>query len=161
MLDISPGLMIWTLINFGIFAFLIKRFAWKPLTESLAKREFSITDALEKAQTAKSDAERILKENEAKMAKAQQEMMQLVRDGREQAQAQIQAAAEEAEKVKRSKLDEARREIDREKEAAMKALRTEVSSLVVMATEKILKEKMDTDYQRKVVDSVLQDISRN
>lgn len=161
MLNISPGLMIWSLVNFLVFAFLIGKFAWKPMVSALQKREESIKDMLGQAERANAEAQRILKENEEKMASAQQEMMQVVRDGREQAQAQIQAAAAEAEKVKKVKLAEAQEAIEREKQAAMQQLRSEVSGLVLMATEKILKERLDADYQRKVVDAVIDDMPGN
>jgi F-type H+-transporting ATPase subunit b len=157
-LNVSPGLMIWTIVNFTVFAFLLGKFAWKPLTSALQAREKSIEDSIARAEKAADDAETMMKENEAKLVKAQQEMSEIVRQGRAEAQAKIQAALQEAEKAKEQKLAEARAEIEREKQAAMQTLREEVSSLVILATEKILKEKLDAAGQKKIVDTFINEL---
>jgi F-type H+-transporting ATPase subunit b len=159
-LSVSPGLIIWTIVNFTIFAFILGKFAWKPLTTALSAREQSIEESITRAEKASEEATRVMKENEAKMAKAQQEMSEIVRQGREEAQAKVQAALQEAEKVKEQKMNEARTEIEREKQAAMQSLRSEVANLVVMATEKILKEKLDVDQQKKIVNTFIDDIQK-
>ena len=158
---ISPGLMIWTAVVFLIFAWLLGKYAWRPIISALESREKSIGDSIASAEKANQEAQRILKENEEKMAQAQQEMMQLIRDGRAQAEAQLQAAAEEAEKIKQDKLTEAREAIEQARLSAMQSLRSEVSALVVIATEKILKEKLDGEYQEKVINSLIDEISNN
>lgn len=160
-MDISPGLALWTLLNFGLFFILLAKFAWKPIVNALSTREKGIEDAIMRAEQANIQAQKILKENEEKMAKAQQEMMQLIRDGRAQADAQVQAALQEAENVKKLKIDEAREEIRRAKDQAMQELKKEVSSLVVTATEKILREKLDQNEQKKLIDSFIADIPAN
>jgi F-type H+-transporting ATPase subunit b len=160
-LSVSPGVVFWTLVNFSLFVFLLGRFGWKPLLSALNEREKSIQDAILRADEANAKAQQLLKENEEKLAKSQQEMMELVREGRAQAQAQVQKALEEAEKVKQAKLNEATAEIQREKESAMQTLRSEVSNLVVMATEKILKETIDPTKQKKVVDSFIDEMRTN
>jgi F-type H+-transporting ATPase subunit b len=157
-LSVSPGLIIWTIVNFTIFALILGKFAWKPLTTALTARERSIEESITRAEKASEEATRVMKENEVKMAKAQQEMSEIVRQGREEAQAKVQAALQEAEKVKEQKMNEARIEIEREKQAAMLSLRTEVANLVVMATEKILKEKLDVDQQKKIVNTFIDEI---
>lgn len=160
-MDISPGLMLWTLLNFGLFFILLAKFAWKPIVTALSTREKGIDDAIMRAEQANIQAQKILKENEEKLAKAQQEMMQLIRDGRAQADAQVQAAMLEAENVKKLKLEEAREEIRRAKDQAMQELKKEVSSLVVTATEKILREQLDQNQQKKLIDSFIADIPAN
>lgn len=160
-MDISPGLMLWTLVNFGLFFILLAKFAWKPIVNSLSAREKDIEDSIMRAEQANIQAQKILKENEEKMAKAQQEMMQLIRDGRAQADAQIQAAMQEAENVKKQKLEEAREEIRRAKEQAMQELKKEVSVMVISATEKILKEKLDQNQQKKLIDSFIAEMPAN
>lgn len=160
-MDISPGLMLWTLLNFGLFFILLAKFAWKPIVDALSTREKGIEESIMRAEQANIQAQKILKENEEKLAKAQQEMMQLIRDGRAQADAQVQAAMLEAENVKKQKLEEARNEIQRAKDQAMQELKKEVSTLVVAATEKILKEKLDQNQQKKLIDSFIADIPAN
>ena len=63
MLDINPGLILWTIITFVILLFVLGKVAWKPLVNALQTREQSIRDALLKAEEAKKESERMLAEN--------------------------------------------------------------------------------------------------
>lgn len=157
-LDVNPGLFIWSTFNFVIFILLLAKFAWKPIVGALHSREETIDAAIRKAEEANVEAQKILKENAEKLAEAQQDMARIVQDGREQAERTISAATEEAEKIKTAKIEETKAAIEREKESAMRELRAEVSHLVVVATEKILKEKIDGEYSKKVVDDVIAQI---
>jgi F-type H+-transporting ATPase subunit b len=161
LLSVSPGVVFWTLVNFTIFALILGKLGWKPLLKALSDRETSIQDSLARAEAANAQAQKILRESEEKAQQSQKEMMESIREARAQAQAQVQRGLEEAEKVKQAKLVEATAEIQREKESAMQALRSEVSNLVVMATEKILKENIDAAKQKKVVDSFIDEIQKN
>lgn len=160
-LQVNPGLIIWTLINFGIFAFIVAKFAWKPMMQGLAAREHSINDAITSAEKANTEAQAILRESKEKIAGAQQEMMNIVRDGKTQAEALIRKASEEAEHVKNTKITEASREIERQKDEAIKELRAEVATLVVGATEKLLARKMDGDDHARLVDGYVNELSKN
>ncbi|NQW30773.1 MAG: F0F1 ATP synthase subunit B [Ignavibacteria bacterium] len=160
-LELSPGLVIWTLINFSIFTYIIAKYGWKPLKQGLAAREEVIANAISSAERANTEAKQILAESKEKIAGAQQEMMQIVREGKIQAEAMIRKAAEESESVKQQKLAESAREIERQKEIAIKELRAEVSSLVIMATEKLLDRTMQSDDHKKMVDAYVNEISKN
>ena len=160
-LDISPGLVIWTLINFSIFAFIIAKFAWKPMMAGLKAREDAINEAIQNADAANAQAQAILRESKEKIAGAQQEMMTIVREGKEQAEAMIKRASDEAEVVKQQKISEAQRAIEREKDEAIVALRKEVSSLVIDATEKMLGRSLSEADQKKLAEDYVQELSKN
>ena len=104
-LELSPGLVIWTLVNFSIFAFIIAKFGWKPMRDGLAARENAITDAIKTAEATNAQAQAILQESKEKIANAQAEMMDIVREGKTQAEAMIRKAADEADVVKKQKID--------------------------------------------------------
>ena len=161
LLNVSPGLILWTLLNFLIFLGIIGKFGFKPLLESLKARQDGITNAINDADRINAEARTILAENQAKMTSAQQEMMNLVKEGKHQADALIQAAHEEAERIKRTKMTEALREIEREKEAALQSLRAETASLVVQATSKILGSTMNADSHRALIESYINEVSKN
>ncbi|MGE5478834.1 MAG: F0F1 ATP synthase subunit B [Chloroflexota bacterium] len=161
LINVSPGLMIWTIINFLIFLLLIAKFALKPIQKSLAAREERIRATIESAEEANKKAMDLLAESQAKFDAAQQEVLSALAKGRDQAQAQIRLAADEAEKVKREKIDEAAREIERSKDAAIKELRGEVADLVVKATEKLLNEKIDPSKDEELIKSYIAKIPKN
>lgn len=160
-LEMSPGLIIWTLINFSLFVFIIGKFFYKPMKMGLEARENAIADAITNAERANSDALGILRESKEKIAGAQQEMMAIVREGKVQAEAMVRKAADEAETVKQQKISEAQREIERSKDDAIQQLRTEVSTLVVDATEKLLGRTMQGDDHKRMVDTYVNELSKN
>lgn len=160
-LDMSPGLIFWTLVNFCGFAFIIAKFGWKPMMNGLKAREQSIRESIENAERASAEAVARLNESKAKIASAQAEMMTIVREGKNQADAMLRKAHDEAEHVKQHKIVEAQAEIEREKDEAIKALRTEVSSLVIDATEKLLGRTMQGEDQKRLVESYVNELSKN
>ena len=160
-LELSPGLVIWTLINFSIFAFIIAKFGWKPMRDGLAARENAITDAIKTAESTNAEAQAILQESKDKIANAQAEMMSIVREGKEQAEAMVRKAAEEADVVKKQKVEEASREIDRQRDAAIQQLRTEVSTMVVDATSKMLGRSLKDEDHKRLADEYVNELSKN
>ncbi|CAN5554848.1 F0F1 ATP synthase subunit B [soil metagenome] len=160
-LQVNPGLIFWTLINFSIFAFIIAKFAWKPLKEGLQARENTINEAIANARLANDEAQTLLNESKAKITSAQQEMMAIVKNGKVQAEAQIRLATEEAEAVKNQKIKEAQREIERSKDDAIKELRQEVTSLVIDATEKLIGRRLDSEDHKRIIDSSVNELSKN
>jgi F-type H+-transporting ATPase subunit b len=160
-LSFDPGLVIWTLINFSIFALIIAKFGWKPMSEAIAAREGSIKEAIAAAERANKEAQELIKENQERIARAQRETMDIVKEGRVQAENIIRRATEEAEAVKQQKLTEAQREIDRQKDEAVKVLRNEVASLVVGATEKLIGRSLDGEDHKRIVESYVNELSKN
>lgn len=155
LMNVSPGLMLWTLINFFIFFGIIVAFGLKPIMNGVKSREDSIAKAIETSEKSVADAQKLFKESQDKIAVAQAEMTNIIKQGKEQADAQIKKALEEANKVKAQKIEEAKREIDRSKEAALVELRKEVSSLVISATEKLLDANLDHEKQIGLINNFL------
>ena len=94
LLNVSPGLIFWTLFNFSVFLFLIGKFGFKPLLASLKARESGIENAISEADRVNAEAHALLKESQAKLASAQQDMMNLVKEGKQQAEHLVQSAYE-------------------------------------------------------------------
>lgn len=160
-LQFDTGLVIWTLINFSIFAIIIGKFGWKPMRNAISSREQSIHDAIASAEMANAEAARILAESKERIAGAQQEMMAIVREGKTQAEAMVRKAGEDAEAVKQQKLSESQREIERQKDEAIKQLRAEVATLVVDATEKLLGRNLQGDDHKRIVEGYVNELSKN
>ena len=161
MLDINPGLIIWTIITFALLVVVLGKFAWKPLLQALQSREQEIADSLKKAEEAKKDAERMMQENKLALEKASVETARMIAEGRaiaEQLKSDIVAKANESAK---KLIDQAKDEISREKESAMSQLRAEVADLSISVAEKILDESLDGAKQKKMVDKVLQQLQKN
>ncbi len=153
-LELSPGLMFWTLVNFLLFLAILARYAWRPLLNALEQRERYI------AEQARQEAERLLQEAHSRLEEAQQEMQRLVREGKQHAEALLREAAEKAEQLKRQKLEEAQRELHRQIERAYSQLYAEVVDLVLEGTARLLRRTLDPETHRKLVESFLTEVAR-
>jgi len=160
-LNMSPGLMLWTLFNFFILLILLIKFAVKPIINGLKGREDRIKGDLDNAAKANLDAQKFLKEAQENILTARKEMNDIIQKGKVHAEEILRKSAEEADKIKRQKVDEAIREIERSKEIAIKELRTEVAGLVVLATEKLLTETLDKDKHFKLVENYITQLPKN
>ena len=161
MLDINPGLIIWTIVTFALLVVVLGRFAWKPILQVLHTREQEIADSLKKAEEAKKDAERMMQENKIAMEKAGNETARLIAEGRSMAEQLKNDIVAKANESAKKMLEQAKDEIGREKESAMAQLRSEVADLSISVAEKILDESLDGAKQKKMVDKVLQQLQNN
>ncbi|MBM2813368.1 MAG: atpF [Ignavibacteria bacterium] len=161
LLNVNPGTIIWTIINFCVLLFIVLKFGAKPIANALKAREDKINSDIEAAAKANAVAQTLMKETQAKFNAAQQEITAMISKGREQSENLVKKAAEEAEKIKQQKVSDATREIERSKEQALKELRTEVATLVITATERILDEKLDDERHRNMIESYIAKLPNN
>jgi F-type H+-transporting ATPase subunit b len=161
MLDINPGLIIWTIVTFVLLAIVLRAYAWKPLMAALQQREDHVRSSLERAEAARAEAERILEDNRKQLANAGAEATRILAEGRALGEKLKNELLDQANKQSRKMIDQAKQEIDREKDAALEKLRSEVASLAIGAAEKILDETLDETRHRKIVDGYLRDLPKN
>jgi F-type H+-transporting ATPase subunit b len=161
MLDPNPGLLIWTIITFVTLVFVLRMFAWKPLLEALKKREEHVRSSIERAEFAKQEAERILEENRKQLANAEAEAHRILNEGRALGDKLKSEIVDQANQQSRRMVEQAKQEIERDKEAALSQLRNEVANLAIKAAEKILDETLDENRQRKLVDAYLKELPKN
>jgi F-type H+-transporting ATPase subunit b len=161
MLNVHTGLVIWTIITFLILLFVLGKVAWKPLLNALHTREKGIRDALQQADEARKESERLLAENKAALARANEETARILREGRTLAEQMKNDILLKANDHARAMMDQAKDEIQREKESALHQLRSEVADLAMNAAEKILDETLDTAKQKKMVDKVMKKLPKN
>jgi F-type H+-transporting ATPase subunit b len=161
MLNPNPGLILWTIVTFVLLVLLLRKVAWKPLLQALNDREESIRSALERAEFAKSEAERLLEENRKQIARAEQEGRRILNESRELSEKLRSELVEKAQEQSRKIVVQAKEEIERDKEAAIVRLRGEVADLAIMAAGKILDESIDDARHRRIIDSALKDLPAN
>ncbi|ASQ91479.1 ATP synthase F0 subunit B [Prosthecochloris sp. GSB1] len=161
LLDPNPGLIFWTAVTFLIVLFILKKFAWGPILGALEEREKGIQSSIDRAHTAKEEAEAALRKNSELLAKADAEAEKIIREGKEygdQLRADItRKAQEEASRM----ISSAKDEIEQEKRRALDELRNEVADLAVKGAEKIIMANLDAAKQKGIVDNMIQDLSRN
>ena len=161
MLDINPGLILWTIVTFVLLMFVLRKFAWSSIVGALADREESIRASLKHAEDARNEAERILQENRKQLQQAEEESRKILNEGRalgEKLKAEI---VEKASQQSRAMVDQAKQEINRDKDAALAQLRGEVANLALTVAGKILNETLDGDKQKKLADDILKSLPNN
>ncbi len=161
MLEINPGLILWTIVTFILLALLLGKLAWKPLLKAINDREGSIRTALEKSEQAKDEAQRLLEENKRQLAKAAEDVRRLIKEGEANAERRRLEIEQEAQQHAQRRLKEAEEEIARLKDSAVAKLRGEVADLALAAAGKILGETLDAKKHKKIIDDALQKLPKN
>lgn len=158
MLSPDTGLVIWTIVTFLALVLILKLVAWGPLIKAIEDREERLRAERESAEKARAEAERIKSELDAQMqglqAKSREMLAQAAKEA-EALRAQLKAAAEaDSAGIKQKTL----KELAEEKERLVRALRSEVASLSVMAAEKLLRRTVDDGVQKTVLESFFKDL---
>jgi F-type H+-transporting ATPase subunit b len=161
MLDPNPGLIIWTIVTFVLLLVVLRKFAWRPLLDALQKREDGVRGALERAEHARDEAERLLEEHRKQVARAEADAHRILQEGRELGEKLKNEIVEKANQQSRKLTEQAKQEIERDKDAALAALRGEVANLAIKAAEKILDETLDEKKHRAIVDSFMNNLPKN
>jgi len=156
-MNVNPGLMVWTVVTFIALLVVLRFTAWKPLLASLDARERRIREAVEGAERARGESENLLARHRQMLEEAKEEAHHIIDEGkqdgiklREEITAQARAEAEE---VRRRSL----REIELATDQAKKDLFVHASQLSVDLAERILRRTMDEADQRRLVDLVLEE----
>lgn len=161
LLSVNAGLAFWTTLTFLILLFILGKFAWKPILTALKQRENAIKDSLEQAERAKNEAKKILEENQASLNKAEEESKKIIEQSRQYAENLKEQLLRDSKVQAQKIIDEASAEIDRKKDAAFIELKNQISEISVNAAEKILKANLNADSNKKIVDSYINEISKN
>ncbi len=161
LLDVNPGLIVWTIVTFIFLLLVLKKLAWKPILNSLNERETFIKEQMEKAETAQKETERLIEENKASMAKADEEAQKIIAQARELAEKLQSQKVEETNEKTKKMIDDAVAEIDRKNKEAMNNLREQVAEIAVNAAEKIIRESLDSEKHKKIVNELIDNLPKN
>jgi F-type H+-transporting ATPase subunit b len=155
----DPGLFFWTVLIFFVFWALVGKFAFKPISDAISKREEDIQDALDEARKARSEMESLKANNEALMQEAREERGRILKEAKELKDSIVGEARDEAKAEASKILADARSEIEAQKNAAVDELKKEVGRYSIEIAEKILAKELDSakaheDYVSSLVDQI-------
>jgi F-type H+-transporting ATPase subunit b len=150
------GLVFWMTLSFLTVLFILAKFAWKPILNSLHEREKTIEDALSEARTAREEIANMKASNEDLMRQARAEREELLKEARDVRDREIATAKDKAKSEADALLGRAREDIRNEKNAAITEMKNQVAELSILVAERILKEKLgDPAAQKALVDKVM------
>jgi F-type H+-transporting ATPase subunit b len=153
--DVNFALFWFTFILFGLFAFVLGKFGWKPLLKMIEEREKGVREAVEGAHKANAEAQALLARHQ-----------EMLRDSTREREEILQKAIKEAETIRgellgkaradaEELLERARGEIERETRRALVDVRLEVADLAVEAASKIVTSSLSADAQKKLVEEFI------
>lgn len=152
------GLMIWTLLAFGITLYVLKRFAFPRIQDALDRRQKAIEDSIDAAEHTREEAEKLLADYRQRLTDARKQAEDIVARAHKAGE-QTQKDSLEAARVQREELmDQTRRDIEAETRRAIGEIRREVADLTVAATEKVTRRSLSEDDQRRLVDEALSEL---
>jgi F-type H+-transporting ATPase subunit b len=158
LIEVVPGLMIWTLICFGITFYVLKRFAFARIQAGIDERRDRIRKAVEEADRARQQARDLLEEHRQLMGQAKGEAAGILAEARKVADAQIERVKHEAEEERQRRLEETRRQIDAETKRSLDLIRSEVAELTLAATARVTGKVLDADDQRRLIDEAIAEL---
>jgi len=143
------GLILWTLLAFIIVFVILKKYAWRPILESMSKREQGIADSLATAEKVRGEMALLKSENEALLVKAREERTLMLREAKETKEKIINDAKEQA-KIETDKIiADAQSAINQQKMAAIVDLKNQVGNLVIEVSEKILRRELSSKQEQE------------
>jgi len=159
MLNSEWGLMVWTLITFGIALFILWKFAFGPIQKVIDERRADIQGSMDAAEETRAEAHRLLEEYKATLAKVRSEAEEILERSRttgEHAKAEIMAEARaQSERV----LEQAHEQIERDTQAAVRQLKGQIAEFTALATEKVVTGSLNAADQQRLIDEALAELN--
>ena len=152
------GLMVWTLVVFGVSMFVLWKVAFPRISEALDRRQKAIEESIDTAERTRKDADELLAEYRERLTAARQQADDIVARARkagEQAEADSVAAGK---RRREELLEQARKDIEQETRRAIQEIRAEVADLTILATEKVTRKTLTTADQRRLVDEAVAEL---
>jgi F-type H+-transporting ATPase subunit b len=158
LIKVVPGLMIWTVVAFLATLFVLKKFAFGPIQQTIDERRERIRRSIEEAENARNEARRLLEEHRALITQARGQAEQILSEARKVADAQRQRVKEETEVDRQRRLEETKRQIEAETQRALQQIRAEVAELTLIATTKVTGKVLDDADHRRLIEDAISDL---
>jgi F-type H+-transporting ATPase subunit b len=152
------GLMVWTLLVFGITMALLTKYAFPPISAALERRQRTIEESLDTAERTRAEAEQILTEYRERLREARDQADEIVQRARQTAEAHEHEAKARGQELVSDASQRAQREIEAATKRALDDIRNEVADLTIMATEKVTRKALDPDDQKRLVEDALREL---
>ncbi len=143
------GLLAWTLVAFLLVFFILKKFAWKIIIQSLDEREQGIADSLESAQKMKAEMSQLKNENEALMAEAREERTKLLKEAKEIKDRLINDAKDQAKAEAAKIIADAHNAIQTQKMAALTDVKNQIGNMVIEISERVIRKQLDNKAEQE------------
>jgi F-type H+-transporting ATPase subunit b len=149
------GLFVWTLLAFLIVFIILKKFAWKPILNTLNERERGIAESIAAADRVKAEMAQMKNENEKLMQQAREERGAMLKEAKQMSEQIVAKAKEDTRFIADKMIADAQQQIQQQKMAAMTDVKNQIGSLAVEVAEKILRQQLSTDAAQNAYNQLL------
>ena len=154
----NVGLMIWTLLLFGISLWILWKVAFPRISEALDRRQHAIEESIDYAERQRHEADEILAEYRERLKEARDQAQDIIDRARKSADAREQETIAEANLRREQLMEQTRRDIEGETRRAIQQIRAEVADLTVLATEKVTRKSLTDADQRELVEQAVAEL---
>ena len=154
-MDLRPGLTIWTALTFLLLVIVLRRFAWGPIVRMLDERERTIREAIDQAKKERTEAERMLADQTTALEAAQREAAALAQRSKQEVEVLRADLTARARKEADDLVAAARQQIQEEKTKALAELKEQVADLAIDAARRLIKLSLDEKAQRALVEEYI------
>ena len=154
----SVGLMIWTLLLFGISMYILWKLAFPRISDALDRRQHAIEESIDHAERVRHEADDLLAEYRERLRESREQAQEIIDRARKSAEAREREAQVDAQEQRERLMEQTRRDIESETRRAIQEIRREVADLTVMATEKVTRKVLTEEDQRRLIDEALGDL---
>ena len=153
------SLIFWELLSFGILFWVLYKYAFPPILETLETRERKIKESLDQAEHNRAAAEQKLKEYEAKLQAAAKEAEALMAEAKHKAQQLLdenqQRLRADSDRIK----EEATQDIERERRKAVEDIKGQTAELAILVAEKVIGRSLSDDDHRRFAQEALAEVT--
>ncbi len=158
LVQLDPGLFIWTLLTFLVLFGLLWKFAWGPLLRMLDARQATIRKALDDAEQATKELEQVQQESEAIVNKARVQADAIISDTRTDATKLREDLRQKAQAEAQSIITNAERQIQLETDRALAVVRQEAVDVSLLIASKLIRRNLTKADNEALIDEALKQV---
>ena len=155
LISVTPGLMIWTLVCFGIAFLVLRRYAFGPIQTMIDARREQIRRSIEEADNARAEARKLLEQHRELVNEARGQAEEILAEARKTREAMEQRMREETEAERQRRLEETRKEIAAETARALEQIRSEVADLTLEAASRVVGRTLDSERDQELIEEAI------
>jgi F-type H+-transporting ATPase subunit b len=160
LVQLDPGLYIWTILTFLVLLTLLAKFAWRPLLQALEERQAQIRKSLDDAQQARQELERVQHESAQLISRARVEADAIVSQSRADAERLRQELRESARTEAATILRNAEKQIELQTLQAVRQIRSEAADLAVLIAEKLIGRNLSREDNERLIAQTIDELDR-
>lgn len=158
----SSGLLFWMSLTFLVVLCILWKCGFPVIVNMVNERKAFIDDSLRKAHEANEKLANIQKEGESILQEAREKQALILKEAAATRDSIVEKAQQKAREEGARMIEEARNEIENEKQAAISDIRNQVAGLSVLIAEKVVRKNLSGDNaQMELIDRMLDDVSSN